>query len=133
CAPERAAAPIRSHDVSVAQSTSDLHVPGDVQGLRFRLATVARPAVAILLPAAGGVIAAWATPRGPASAGHVVLWMAALLLLGATTGWVCARRWCLVAAPVAFFAAFELGRVGTSGPTVDAIHLDSLYGIIALV
>jgi pimeloyl-ACP methyl ester carboxylesterase len=32
-----------------------------------------------------------------------------------------------------FAATFELARIGTSGPTIDGIHLDSMLGIVALV
>ena len=35
--------------------------------------------------------------------------------------------------PVVFMIAFELARSGISGPTVDAIHLSSTYGIIAFI
>ena len=35
-------------------------------------------------------------------------------------------RWAALLAPAAFGAAFELGRIGAVGPTVDAIRLDGL-------
>jgi pimeloyl-ACP methyl ester carboxylesterase len=59
------------------------------------------------------------------------------LLLGAgvgiLAGWLMSSRWAALLAPAAFGAAFELGRLGAVGPTVDAIRLDGFYGILALV
>lgn len=56
-----------------------------------------------------------------------------LTVLGLVAGLVSGSRWSLVLAPAAFLVAFEVARIGSRGPTVDAIHLDSMYGIIALV
>ena len=42
-------------------------------------------------------------------------------------------RWSMLAAPVIFMVTFELARRGVQGPTVDAIQLNSAYGIIAFV
>jgi pimeloyl-ACP methyl ester carboxylesterase len=37
----------------------------------------------------------------------------------------------MLAAPATFMVIFELVRLGTSGPTVDTIHLGSTYGVMA--
>jgi pimeloyl-ACP methyl ester carboxylesterase len=52
---------------------------------------------------------------------------------GGLAGFAMRSRWAMLLAPAAFVAAFELGRSGTSGPTIDGIHLDTTYGIVAFV
>jgi pimeloyl-ACP methyl ester carboxylesterase len=59
--------------------------------------------------------------------------MAAALLIGIATGLVMGSRWSLLVTPVVFAVVFELARLGFDGPTVDGIHLGSMYGIIAFV
>jgi pimeloyl-ACP methyl ester carboxylesterase len=54
-------------------------------------------------------------------------------LLGLIVGLISGNRWSMLAAPAAFMAAFEMGRMGISGPSVDVIQLDSIYGVIALL
>jgi hypothetical protein len=39
----------------------------------------------------------------------------------------------MLLAPAANVAVFELGRRGTDGPLVDGIHLDTTYGVLALI
>jgi len=55
------------------------------------------------------------------------------LLLGALAGFVLRRRLAVVLVLVAHVAALELVRLPVAGPTVDGIHLDTLYGIVACV
>lgn len=87
-----------------------------------------------LLTAAGyGLLAAGWTPRGPLSTLEGLAAMALGLLVGAVAGLLLRSRWAMLVAPAAFAAAFELARLGASGPTVDGIHLDSTYGILAFV
>jgi pimeloyl-ACP methyl ester carboxylesterase len=42
-------------------------------------------------------------------------------------------RWAMLLAPLASVVVFELARLRVSGPTVDGISLDGVYGLIALV
>lgn len=83
--------------------------------------------------AAAGIVAAVLTPRGPVTTAEALAWMAAGLLVGLACGYLLRSRWALLLAPLAFAVAFELGRLGATGPTVDAVQLGSTYGIIALV
>jgi proline iminopeptidase len=53
------------------------------------------------------------------------------LVVGCVTGLLLRTRWSMLVAPLAFSLAFELARLGASGPTVDGIHLGSTYGIMA--
>jgi len=89
--------------------------------------------LALLAAVAYGLLAGWWTPRGPLSTFEGLAAMALGLLVGAIAGLLIRSRWAMLAAPVAFAAAFEAARLWASGPTVDGIHLDSTYGIIALV
>jgi pimeloyl-ACP methyl ester carboxylesterase len=59
--------------------------------------------------------------------------MVAALVIGVAAGAVMGNWWSLLVTPVVFVAAFELARIGVEGPTVDGIHLGSIYGIIAFV
>jgi proline iminopeptidase len=88
-------------------------------------------AVAIL--AIGGLAAAWLTPRGPVTTAEALLWILGSLILGLIGGLVLGSRWALLVSPLTFAVAFEVARSGTVGPTVDGIHLDTMYGIIAFV
>ena len=85
------------------------------------------------LAAGFGLISAWLTPRGPITTGEALITMAMAVLIGLGAGLVTGNRWSMLATPVVFVVVFELARMGTVGPTVDAINLSGLYGIIALV
>lgn len=89
--------------------------------------------LAVALAAGFGLVSAWLTPRGPVTTGEALATMAAALLIGLGAGVVTASRWSMLATPIVFVVVFELARMGTVGPTVDAINLSGLYGIIALV
>lgn len=107
-----------------------LPAPAVLPASRARGIAVAR---SVGVPIVAGLVAAWAMPRGPVSVPDALAWMAGTLLVGLATGFLSGSRWSLLLAPVAFWLTFEAGRAGTSGPTVDAIHIDSMYGIIAVV
>lgn len=85
-----------------------------------------------LLPAVGyGLLAGWWTPRGPMTTFEGLAAMGLGLLVGCVVGLLLRTRWAMLVAPLAFAVAFELARLGISGPTVDGIHLTSTYGIMA--
>ncbi len=77
-----------------------------------------------------GLLAAWATPRGPVSIAQALTAMVAGLVVGATCGFLLRSRWGMVLAPLVFVGLFELVRWGAEGPTVDAPDLSSLVGIL---
>lgn len=85
------------------------------------------------IAAGAGLISAWLTPRGPITAAQALASIGAALVIGVAAGFVSGSRWSMLIAPVVFVAVFELARLGIDGPTVDAIHLGSTYGIIAFV
>lgn len=90
-------------------------------------------AAAAALVALAGLAVAWLTPRGPITAADALMWMGLALVAGLVGGLVTGSRWSLLVAPLAFLVAFELGRTGTPGPTIDAPHIGSTYGILALL
>lgn len=99
----------------------------------WRYAPLVRVVAAVALVTLGGAIAGWLTPRGPFSTAAGLLTIAGGLTLGFLGGRALGSRWAYLVAPVVFVVAFELVRRGQSGPTVDGIHLDSLYGMVAAV
>lgn len=90
-------------------------------------------AALVAVAAAYGAVASQWTPRGPLSAFEAITALALGLLVGTAAGLVAGSRWAMLVTPVAFAASFELGRLDVAGPTVDSIHLDSTYAIMALV
>ena len=83
--------------------------------------------------ALGALLLGWWTPRGPMTTAQALTAMAIGALLGAAAGGAIRSRWAMLLAPVVFVAVFELARIGSDGPTVDAIHPGSTYGILAFV
>ena len=90
-------------------------------------------AAAMVLAVVSGLISAWLTPRGPITTREALISMIAALLIGLLAGLLMGNRWSLLVTPLVFVLVFELARIGVDGPMVDAIHLNSMYGIIAFV
>ena len=89
--------------------------------------------VAVVVAVAFALASGWLTPRGPITTSQALMSMAAALIVGGAAGLAMGNRWSILVAPVVFALVFELGRLGLEGPTVDAINLGSMYGIIAFV
>ena len=92
-----------------------------------------RAAAALLSAAAAGLALALLMPRGPMTSTESLTALTLGVAVGSLAGWLMASRWAALLAPATFGAAFEIGRIGAVGPTVDGIRLDGLYGILALV
>ena len=90
-------------------------------------------AVVVAVAVLYGELASEWTPRGPLSAFQALAAIGLGLFVGLSAGLVSRTRWAMLVAPAAFMLAVELGRLDVAGPTVDSIHLDSTYGIIAFV
>lgn len=90
-------------------------------------------AASTVIAAISGLIVASAMPRGATTAGEALMLMGIGLLTGLLTGFILRSRWAMFFAPIAHVAAFEFGRRGTDGPTVDKIQLDTTYGIVVFV
>jgi proline iminopeptidase len=102
---------------------------------RVRVRTDRRFALVAVLAigTASGLLMAVAIPRGPTTslAGLGVILLA--LAVGLASGAALRSTWAVVPAGLAQLLAFEIGRAGLDGPTVDAIRLDSSFGVIALL
>ncbi|MFZ1283014.1 MAG: alpha/beta fold hydrolase [Propionicimonas sp.] len=92
-----------------------------------------RIAGAVGIGLTSGLIAALLMPRGPVTAAQAIVLLILSLATGLAAGAVLRSRWAMLLAPVVHLAAFELGRLGASGPTVDGIHLDSTYGVLGFI
>lgn len=133
-APQETPTPERLHD----QPTAGTGFADRVAG---RARTVLEPvwqdprlgrAIGVGAAASWGIVAAWWTPRSPLTTSTAIWSMAISLVIGAVAGVVMRSRWAMLAAPLSFAVLFELGRLGTDGPTVDTPAF-STYGILALV
>jgi pimeloyl-ACP methyl ester carboxylesterase len=99
---------------------------------QFHLNRPGRIVAASLVCSSAGLVFGLVVPRGPLSAFEGLAAMCLGLLVGVVVGLLFRSRWAMLVAPVTFAVVFELARLGTSGPTVDEIHLGSTYGILAL-
>ena len=112
-------------------------VASTTNALQDRLETVQRTwfgmLIAIGIVLIAGVITGVVLPRGPVTTLQAVTMLVICLGLGLVAGLVTATRWMVLVAPVVFCIAFELARLPAVGPTVDAVYLGSVYGIMALL
>ncbi len=100
--------------------------------------TLIRGDLAIGLAVGAGLAAAWGMvtglvmPRGPMTAGQVLLSVVLSVLVGMGAGWLTASRWSVLATTASFIAVVELTRSGLVGPTVEGFH-PSFFGLMAFV
>ncbi len=92
-----------------------------------RLAAAAGAAVTTAL------VAAVIMPRGPVTTAQALLLMTLGMLTGVAAGFILRSRWGMLLAPAVFVVAYELGRVGEVGATVDMPNLTTTFGIIAFL
>jgi proline iminopeptidase len=74
-----------------------------------------------------------AMPRGPVTSGQALALLLVSVLVGFVGGFVMRSRWAMLVAPVAQIVVFELTRLGASGPTVDGISFDGMFGPLAFI
>ncbi|AZN30427.1 alpha/beta hydrolase [Flaviflexus salsibiostraticola] len=89
-----------------------------------------RLALATGLAMAGGAFGGLLLPRGAVTTLQAVLTVIGCLLLGAYAALVARSRWVLLVLPLAFAAAYETARLPITGPTVDGVRLDGIYGLL---
>jgi pimeloyl-ACP methyl ester carboxylesterase len=92
-----------------------------------------RLGVAVGAPAVAALALGMVMPRGPVSTADALVSLLVCLAVGLISGFALRSRWALLAAPAVFAAVFEMVRLGEAGPTVDGVHLGSIYGIIAFI
>ena len=82
---------------------------------------------------AAAVVVGLLMPRGPKTSGESLTAFVLLGVLGVGVGAVARTRWAALGAPLLFAGVVELVRLPVSGPTIDAIRLDTIYGVMAFV
>lgn len=92
-----------------------------------------RLAATALGVAASGALLAIMMPRGPVTSGQGLTALVVGIATGLFAGFVMRSRWGYAVAPIVHALAFELARVGSSGPTVDAPRFDSAFAVLAFV
>lgn len=92
-----------------------------------------RLAASVALAACTGLVVGLVMPRGPVTTAQAVALIPAGLAVGAAAGLLMRSRWAMLAAPLAYMAAFELAWMPSEGLTVDGIHLGSTWGILAVI
>lgn len=92
-----------------------------------------RLALSIAAPALAGMLVAVMMPRGPATSAQALAVMALGLAVGVASGFLMRSRWALLLAPATHVVVIELARLPLVGPTVDAIRLDTAFGVLALL
>ncbi|MGA7689108.1 MAG: alpha/beta hydrolase [Jiangellales bacterium] len=95
--------------------------------------TAAGAASAAAIAAAAGALGGWLLPRGPVTTTQALVAVLAGLAVGFAAGRLTGSRWALLMAPAVFALVFELARVRVDGPTIDAIRLDGIYGVLTFV
>jgi proline iminopeptidase len=120
----------RSHPL-----TPSMQVDSSYRAVLRRLWTHAGTRIAAAAGAAGtsGLIAAVLMPRGPVTSAQAIILMALGLLTGIAAGFILRSPWAMLLSPVVHVLAFEAARLGETGPTVDGIHLDTTFGIMAFL
>ena len=88
---------------------------------------------ATLVSACAGLVLGLAMPRGPTTSVQSLAGLTLALGAGTLAGWILRSRWAALLAPTALAGAFELARLGTQGPSVGPIHLDSVYGVAVFI
>lgn len=82
---------------------------------------------------AAAVLVGLFMPRGPMTSGASLAAFVLLGVVGLAAGALTRTRWAALVAPLLFAGVFELVRLPVSGPTVDAVRLDTIYGVMAFV
>ena len=98
-----------------------------------QLGTGGRLALAASVVVAAAVVVGLLMPRGPMTSGSSVAAFVLLGVVGVGAGALTRTRWAALVAPLLLAAVVELVRLPVSGPTVDAIRLDTIYGVMAFV
>ena len=90
-------------------------------------------ALACGLAALAGVFVGFVLPRGPTTQSQALLVLAGGAIVGVIAGLAMRSRWAMLLAPLIHILALELARPHLLGPTVGAIRLNDVYGVLAFV
>jgi proline iminopeptidase len=109
------------------------HAPDALRSLLWQARPWHRFAAVTTLAALTGLCVGVAMPRGPVTSTQALTVLIAGVLVGFTSGLILRSRWAMLLTPAAQILVFELVRLGASGPTVDGISIDGLFGPLSFV
>ena len=89
--------------------------------------------IAVGIALIAGLVVGLALPHGPTTQTQAILVLVGGLSVGLLAGLAMPSRWAMLIVPLAHIIAIEIVRWGIAGPSVGAIRLDNMYGILALV
>jgi pimeloyl-ACP methyl ester carboxylesterase len=89
--------------------------------------------VVVVVAALSGALVGLLMPRGPLTSAQALVLLSLGGAVGFAAGFTLASRWAQLLAPLLHIGGFELARLGASGPTVDGISADGLFGPLAFV
>ncbi|MCA9859096.1 MAG: alpha/beta fold hydrolase [Thermomicrobiales bacterium] len=125
-----------SHSAS-APSVAAPHVPLSSSALAILEEFWGRRALSLAMAVGvaglSGFVFARLMPRGPVDSGQALALLFGSLIAGVVAGFIMRSGWAALFAPLASLAIFELVRRGEVGPSVDAINLETTFGIIGLL
>lgn len=97
------------------------------------LLNVRRLGLTLGVAALSGVLFALVLPRGPTTQFQALALLAGGLGVGLLAGTLVRSRWALLIAPLVHVLALELARPDRLGPTVGALRLNEVYGVLAFL
>jgi proline iminopeptidase len=89
--------------------------------------------LAIGVAALAGLLVAFTLPRGPTTQTQALVVLAGGLLVGVLAGFVMRSRWAMLLVPIIHILALEIARPHLLGPTVGALRLNEVYGVLAFL
>ena len=126
-------APHVHHLPRIAPPQGIAHTLDDLRKVASQARPWQRLAAVMALAGLSGLLVALAMPRGPVTSGEALMLLIVGVLVGFASGLILRSRWAMLLAPVAQVLVFELARLGASGPTVDGISIDGMFGPLAFI
>ena len=121
------------HFPRLAQQRRLTHTPDQLHDLLSQARPWQRFAVVEAIASLSGLGIGLAMPRGPVTSGQALVLLVVSVVAGFASGLILRSRWAMLAAPATQIIVFELARLGASGPTVDGISLDGIFGPLAFI
>jgi proline iminopeptidase len=91
----------------------------------------------ILLAVGIAALAAWlinfVLPRGPTTQNQALMLLAGSLIVGLIAGFSMRSAWAMLLVPVVHVIVLEFSRPQLLGPTVGALRLNEVYGVLAFI
>ena len=88
---------------------------------------------AMLVAIVAGIVIGITMPRGPVDSVDGLILLFGSIVAGFAAGFAFRSQWAALLAPMLTLVTFEIIRRNESGPSVDGIRLDTMFGIIGLV